>query len=447
MKTKVIRYGLLFLLLVLEYYSRAQAATSFSLEQAVQYGVQHHPNIRKSDYELDKYNQKFREALSGYLPQVKADAAYTRNLQLITQIIPGEFMGKPGQDAAVQFGTKYNGSANIDVSQTLLDFEKISDQQIAKQQARIGLLDKQKTTEQIIYDIGTAYNVSQVAFLQQQDINGNLYKTDSLIAGTQSRLDNGFAQVLDLKRLQLERSNLQTQLQNARLAYEQGITLLKYTMAFPLEQALYIDTLARPALTQERISGELPANPVALQLLTARDQVTELSRIQMQRAYLPKLSVNFKYGLLAQQNDPNLFRANTTWYPNSLVSIKLSLPVFDGNYTDARIKQLRLEHRQNQLDIVIQQNTVAKELRLAKDKLIINTANRSSTAASRTLAEEVYALSYIQYKNGYTTLKELLDNQTAVRNAQKAYLEAILEEQSARLELLKASGNLQSLLP
>ncbi|MHB1104752.1 MAG: TolC family protein [Lutibacter sp.] len=446
MKFKITSHWLLLLLLIPSIIRAQQAENYFTLKEAVQYGVGHHLSIQKSDYELEKYTQKFREQLSGYLPQIKADAAYTNNLKLITQIIPGEFLGQPGQDATVQFGTKYNASSNIDVTQTLIDFEKIMGQKIARQHSRIGMLDRQKTVELVIYDISNAYTVSQVAFLQQGDISSNIIKIDSLIASIQSQVENGFAKSVDLKRLQLERTNLQTRLQNAKLEYEQGITILKYAMTYPLEEVISIDTKADHSTLSHLIREDVPVNSIDLQLLSAQDKLTELSLKQMRQSYLPKLSFNFKYGTLAQQNNENIFKNSTNWYPNSLASLNLSIPIFDGNYRVSKVRQLKLEHRQNDLDITMQQNNLNKEMKNAKGKLNISAANLVTTKESKVLAEDIYILSYIQFQNGYTSLKELLDANTQVKESQTAYLKAILEVQSSELELLKISGNIQSIL-
>lgn len=446
MNDKVLRYCLLLLMMIPHLIRAQQPATSYTLRQAVEYGVSHHLSIQKSDFELEKHNQKFREALSGYLPQIKADAAYTNNLKLITQIIPGEFMGQPGQDMAVQFGTKYNASANIELSQTLIDFEKITGQKIARQHYRIGMLDKQKTVEQIIYDISNAYTVSQVAFLQQADIHNNILQIDSLLVSVQSQLDNGFAKSIDLKRLQFERSNLQTRLQNAQLEYEQSMTILKYTMTYPLEEKINIDTEIEHSTLTYLIGEDIRINSLDIQLLQEQDKLTVLSLKQMKQSYLPKLSFNFKYGTLVQQNNANIFRSSTNWYPNSLASLNLSIPIFDGNYKLSKVRQLQLEHKQNELEITIQQNTVNKEVKNAKERLTINTANLVTTKESKALAAEVYALSYIQFQNGYTSLKDLLDANAQVKESQTAYLKAILEVQSAELEFLKISGNMQSIL-
>ncbi|PVH24511.1 TolC family protein [Sphingobacterium corticibacter] len=446
MKLSIIPCILLLLHLLPFIISAQHTENQFSLREAVQYGVEHHLIIQKSDYELEIYNQKFREELSGYLPQIIADAAYTNNLKLITQIIPGEFIGQPGRDQAVQFGTKYNASANIDLTQTIIDFEKITGQKIARQNSRISLLNKQKTIELIIYDIATAYNISQVALLQQDDIKGNILKIDTLIASMESQVQNGFSIPVDLKRLQLERTNLQTRLQNAEMEYEQSITLLKYTMAYPLEETIHIEIRSELLPSGRLLREDLMVRSIDLELLAAQDEFTALHLRQMKQSYLPKLSFNFRYGTLAQQNNPNIFRTNTNWYPNSLASLNLSIPIFDGNYKASRVKQLQLEQHQNSLDIKMQQQALDKDVKNATTKLTISQSNMATTKESMDLAEEVYAITYVQFKNGYTPLKDLLDANTEIKETQTAFLRAILEVQSAELELLKVTGNIENIL-
>lgn len=440
MKCKIAYRWLLLLIPSLTY---AQAQENyFSLKDAVQYGIEHHLIIQKSDYELDKYNQKFREQLSGYLPQIKADAAYTNNLRLITQIIPGEFLGQPGKDQAVQFGTKYNASASIELTQTLVDFEKISRQKIARQNRRIGLLDKQKTIEQVIYDVSIAYTAAQVTFLQQAVILENVQKVDTLLANLRVQVANGFAGTLDMKRLQLERSNLQTQLQNAQVEYRQSTTLLKYTMTYPLEDTLTINTLVEQRAYSPLIGEQPPARSVDIQLATARRELSALNLKQAELSYLPKLSFNFKYGALAQQNHPNVFREGTNWYPNSLASLNLSIPIFDGNFKASKVKQSQLELRQSELDLKISENEQDKDLRNASAELAASNANLITTKQSMALAGDVYKIAYVQFQKGYTSLKDLLDTHIQLKETQTAYLKAIVEVQSAELEWQKASGNI-----
>lgn len=431
------------LLLLLPSVIHAQPAEHhFSLKDAVHYATDHHPGIQRSSYELDKYNQKFREQLSGYLPQIKADAAYTNNLRLITQIIPGEFLGQPGQDQAVQFGTKYNASAGIELTQTVIDFEKITGQKLARQSRRIGLLDKQKAAEQIVYDVSTAYIAAQVTFLQQEIVNENVQRVDTLLAMVQIQLDNGFAGTLDLKRLQLERTSLQTQLQSAQMEYRQSITLLKYTMAYPLEDALSIDAQLAQSTYGSLVGQRQPRQPVEYQLLAASRDLSALRHKQAKLSYLPKLSFNFKYGALAQQNHPNVLRTTANWYPNSLASLNISIPIFDGNFKGSRVKQLQLEQLQIELDLRISSLQQDKDLSNASHKLDASNANMVTTKQSMALAADVYNITYAQFQYGYTPLKELLDMHLQLKETQTAYLRAIVEAQSAELQWLKASGNL-----
>ena len=52
------------------------------------------------------------------LPQLAGDISYTNNLQLMTTLIPAEFMGgEPGTYVPVKFGTQHNASASIIANQ------------------------------------------------------------------------------------------------------------------------------------------------------------------------------------------------------------------------------------------------------------------------------------------------------------------------------------------
>lgn len=441
---KYIALVLFFLVLQL---SKAQdTAKYFSIKDAIQYGIENQPTVLKSDLELKKYNYQYKEKLASYLPQISADASYTYNLKLLSQIIPGDFIGQPGEDVAVQFGTKYNAAANINVSQTLLDLSQVTSQKIAKESMKIGLLNKQKTIEQTIYDIANAYTVCQVTLLQQDIIQNNIQKVDSLIIRIKSQVDNGFAKPIDLKRLELNHSDLSTQLQNAKIEYEQSITVLKYTMAYPLDIELRINTKIDEAETDVLGTENSKQSSIDAQLLATQKHLTELSIKQLRQSYLPTLSLNFRYGTLAQQNEANIFKAGTNWFPNSLISANLSIPIFDGNYKSAKSSQLKIDQQQNELDSRILENTIDMQMENVQSKLANSIANLSSLQKNIELAEEIYAMTQVQFQSGFTSLTELLDADTALKQAQTNYLIAIAQVQLAELELLKVSGNIQSIL-
>ena len=62
------------------------------------------------------------------------------------------------------------------------------------------------------------------------------------------------------------------------------------------------------------------------------------------------------------------------------------------------------------------------------------------------LAEEIYVSTQEQYNGGIVSLSELMNAETALKEAQNNYLRALVQVKLAELELLKASGNIQSII-
>jgi len=62
------------------------------------------------------------------------------------------------------------------------------------------------------------------------------------------------------------------------------------------------------------------------------------------------------------------------------------------------------------------------------------------------LAEEVYANSQNNYAQGLAPLTDLLDAENSLTTAQNNYTSALLDYRLAEIQLIKAQGNLKSLL-
>ncbi|MCK5464851.1 MAG: TolC family protein, partial [Bacteroidales bacterium] len=88
--------------------------TAFTLAEAQAYAIENNLNVENSRLDLESARQLIRENVALGLPQVSGDLSYTNNLQLMTTLIPAEFMGgEPGTYVPVKFGTQHNASASI----------------------------------------------------------------------------------------------------------------------------------------------------------------------------------------------------------------------------------------------------------------------------------------------------------------------------------------------
>ena len=420
-------------------------SNTMNLQQCIQFGMSNNATLLKSQLEVQRTQEQRIQTRAGYLPQVNGSASLMNNLQLQTSIIPGEFFGQPGENIAVQFGTQYNVQLGIDASQTLYDQSLIYALKMNDQNTKLMGFSAKKTEEQLIYDIATAYYAAQVTFTQQNIVQSNLAQIDTLLNITRVQLENGFAKQLDLDRLLVNQTNLQTDLENSLLSYQQQLLLLKYYMGMPQET-----TIELPILTgNEQVSGILidaeSLSSTDMNILQAQQDLYAISLQQIKAGYLPTLALNFHTGLQVQQNDLRIFGKDANWFPNSYVGLNLQIPIFDGLAKHSRVKQLNIQIQESELDKQYFLEGLKMQRTNANNKLRMNKTALENQLRNIELAQNNYETTRVQYVAGIGSMAELVNAETSHKESQTNYLKALVQVKLAELELIKTTGNISSI--
>jgi outer membrane protein len=155
--------------------------------------------------------------------------------------------------------------------------------------------------------------------------------------------------------------------------------------------------------------------------------------------YFPTLTGNFIYNFSSQSDEWQLDDKND----NFIVGLNLSVPLFTGGYTRAKVSQARIELDKTRLRVDRTRDDIHKEiadvrLRLnqAKDRIL-------SADATRQTAEKAFEIAQISAKNGLATQLELKDARLAFDGAQLTYYTAIYEYLSAYFDWEKATGQVE----
>jgi outer membrane protein TolC len=145
--------------------------------------------------------------------------------------------------------------------------------------------------------------------LQREIVQANVKKLDSLLKITKVQLDNGFAKQLDYDKLKVNRTNLETELSNIELNYQQQMVYLKYVMAYPLDQAIELSTKVEQEKVASTIASKMDVNNnLDFQILMAQRRMTNININQLKASYLPSFSLGFRYGYQAQRNQLDFFK-------------------------------------------------------------------------------------------------------------------------------------------
>lgn len=424
-------------------FARAQSGP-MTLQQCIQYGLTKNKGVLKSKLEIDRANEKRTETRSEYLPQVNGSISFQDNLKLQTSILPGELIGQPGTQVPVQFGTKYNTSAGIDAKQVLYNQSLIYGMRLTRENAKVSEINAKKTEEQLIYDIAGAYYSTQISFTQRKLVESNLAQIDSLYKITKIQLENDAAKQLDLDKLTVNKTNLQTELITSTSNYEQQLLLLKYYMGMPLDAAIEVTAIDMNEKPSAIINTE-SLYTTDLELIQAQREIYSVTLQQIRAGYLPSLSLSFQSSVQNMQNDLRMFSKNAKWFPTSYVGVSLSIPIFDGLAKNSRAKQTKIQLEES----VLEEEYLTEKLKMqrenANNTLKANQSALISQQQNIELAQKVYTVTMAQFVGGIATITDLVNAETSLRDAQTNYLKALVQVKIGELDLIKSTGNIRTL--
>ncbi len=121
MKIKLRAFSpLLFLILSITAYGQQ----SFSLKEAVQYGVKNHLTVKNAELEIYSAENTIKQVKAAGLPQITGSFQYTANVIVPTSIIAAKNFNPnaaEGEVMKVKFGVPWGGQAGIGLNQLLYD--------------------------------------------------------------------------------------------------------------------------------------------------------------------------------------------------------------------------------------------------------------------------------------------------------------------------------------
>ncbi len=441
---KKILFSLIFAVIIC---SQTNAQQAISLKECVQYGLEHDLTVQRNVAELDFIGQQEKEAKSYIYPTINGKIQYTNNIVIPTSLIPAKSFNPFAKDdefAELKFGVNNTLAPSVDVSQILYNQAVNLSVKAFRSARALGTISVEKAKEGVVANIAQAYLNLLVLRKQSKLLTVNIQKLDKTIKVVQATVDNGFAKPIDVKRLSVARTNLMTEIDNIRVADEQLQSSLKFAMNMPLETPITLkDSIESIQLIDATAAS---GRSIDVELLEAQKAVLGIQNDVVKSGYYPNAAAFASAQTQAQRQNFDFYDTNKKWFPSVVAGVVINIPIYDGGLKRAKIAQNTVRIKQNDLDIQTVKNALAIQMRVAKLKLegLKNTLTTHKNNIA--LAEEVLSVTQEQYKAGYTPLTEIINAETALREAQANYTKTLADMKLAELDIVKASGNLMSVL-
>ena len=438
---------LLICLMIIGFFSGAQELNTqpLSLKACLDLAILNHVKIKNAKLEEQKMIYKIREVRSSGLPQLNISGTFDDYLKLPTQLIPGEIFDKPGEMIPIQFGTKYNVNGNIDASQLIYSQSYFTGLKSVKELKNLNELNTEKTKEEIIYQVAQVYYSAQIILKQKENMLANLSKLEELekIAGLQN--EKGFIRKIDFDRITVSRVNLMTEINNIALLYEEQLTMLKYLMGIGQDIAVYLNDTVIAYNKNISLTNNID-NHIDMKLFEKQKKLAGLEIELNKAAYFPTLTAYGRYGYQNMQNEFVFWGTDHKWLNTSMIGLSLNIPVFNGFQKNSRIAQSVIQYEQIKLQSEDLKNYLGTEVKNVINKYERSMMTFETQAGNVKLAENVFNVTNDLYQQGLTPLTDLLNAQYELKGAQIAENQSLIQLKLAELDLLKAQGNIVTIL-
>jgi len=424
-----------------------QETDSLTLDQAIKLAVENNRSAKNARIEVEKQDDKLAAAKTHRLPTFKVDSLISQPLSTFdTNFDKGVFGTYPGigpipsEDTAITSSKKTTALTLLQIAQPLTQLKRIG-LQIKQQelQREISQSEVRETEQAIVNNVKRAY----YAILQTEgqakaaEESVTLYKELDRVTGEY---------VMQQVALKTDQMDVQTRL--AKAEYQ----LMTITNQLTEQKEQLNLLLGRDVNASFAVAGEIETAQAIMRetdlvaarerALSQRPEVRE-ARLKMQQAdldrrakkseFIPDVSLTFNYATTFNYSD--FMPRNVTG-----LGVQVEWEIFDWGRKKREVaeKARTVSQANNSLldvqnQVVMEVNAKFRDLREACQ--LIRVASLAQTQARA----NVQLVSY-KYKLDAVLLKDVLQAQTSLADANSDYQKALLSFWTAKADLEKALG-------
>jgi outer membrane protein TolC len=422
----------------------AQETKELSLQQAIDFAMNHNYGLLSSEKDIEAAKQTVIEQTGRGLPQLNATVGYKDNIARPTSLLPGEFLGQPGTDVEIQFGTRYNANVNGSVTQLIFSGEYLIGLKAARTFFEKTNIDFFKNKVALKKQVAESYYNVLATREALRIVDSTLQTTQKLYNETKQTFEAGLVEDTDVDQLELLVENLKASKTN--FINQLGITeaYLKFYLGMESADTIILTDDINKLIEQKKQTILLQKqfnyrnNPDYASLFKQK----EISALQIdlaKSAYWPSVNANLNASTNAQRNSWNFFDTNEKWFFSSFWGVTMNIPILSGGRRRAKVKQAKIAF--DQINLMEKQLVTQLELQYqtAKNDYVNAMMVLKNKEKNRFVAEKIYNKTQEKYVNGMAGSLDILNTHSQYLTAENQYI-------NASVSFLRAAESLQAIL-
>ncbi|MCU7492720.1 MAG: TolC family protein [Ignavibacteria bacterium] len=436
------------ILIALSSSSYAQSVRRLSLKDAVAIALEQNRDLKVAYYDKEKNEQRVKEAYGNAMPTITGSGQYTRNLQLPVFYMPS-FSFDPqvgltmGPSQPMEIGLKNNFSGTISAEWPLYQGAIYAGIRAARIIDEISSENITNTRALTITEVKKAYYNILIVKEQFNLLEQSIKRGRQALKDVKLLYQQGLAGELDTLRAFVAVENLKPML----IKTENGISIAKSYLGNLLglsagETVEPLDSLtAGELLRQYDFSGASTEEALnkrpELSLLDLQIKANdELINAEI-AGHMPTLAA---FGQLQAVLQADNYKFNQRWPASAVIGLNLSIPIFSGFKTEAKIEQARIEKKKLETQFDNLKDLIVTDVKVNTSS--VEEAHKRIEAQTQTVksAERSYELTRSRWLKGVSRQTELFDAELALTQAKTNYLQAVYDYLVAGAELEKSLG-------
>ena len=438
--------------------SQAALAEPVDLDEYLELVVENSRALKLADRDRSMAQARKREATSAALPHVFAEAGYVRNFtDTYMYVDPGALGG--GEDNGENGGEEGNGGSE-DLKLKVNRSNEFSAgaflNQVIFNPSVFYAIKGAKQYEQLtdfVYDASYQTIITEAKRLFYQGVlfekvwEVRVSAEDSAhdnYLDVKKKYDNGMVSEFQLLQAEVRWKNSVPDTAQARRNYELVLNNLKTLAGIPVreELSLLVSMDDYPELPDSLDLDAVLARRPDYNTLLMEEKLNETNIKANKSAYYPTLNGSLFGAYSAQSDEWEFEQDNTVWSG----SLTLSIPLFLGGSTRARVQQARIGLEKSQLRVAQARDDIYNEIANLYLWLRESRGRIESAEATLRSAERAFSIAETTSRSGMTTQLELKDARLDLDEASLNRYLAIYDYLAAYFEWERATGEIESIL-
>lgn len=409
-----------------------------SLQDSILIAYKNNKAIQIQEKEVVAAKANILDAQSVFLPNLSVGASYTHTDQIspVSNLLEGG--GK--RDPRIFTGYKNENKANTSLDTNLFDgganYATLNQAQtnlkIQSETLRARKLDVEFDAKSLYYGLLLAYETERIA----QDL---IDQAEAHYEDVKSRFEQGTSSRFDLLQSKVQVSKLMPELVKAKNAIYLIMAEFNKLLGLKVQEPVKIEgRLERSPINinEEEFLKEAYLNKPEMILKSLGVNMSKWS-IETARANgMPQINTNLDYTWKSNDIGNMIDRRHSNWD----FGIAVTMPIFDGFSTKAKVDAARAKFAQSKLEKADVVDQIAVDVRQACLDLAKSEAIIKSQEDSIVEARDAMRIAVIGYDNGVTTNLDVLDTQVSLSQIEKNLAEGVYDYLMAQADLDRNMG-------